>query len=204
MKIPTRQQAEAYLVEAEQLNPGSWIDHSREVALAAQAIANHHPDLDPETAYILGLLHDIGRREGVTDMRHVIDGYNFLLAEGYPYAARASLTHSFPLPEADSGAGKWDCDQEQVDYVQSYLLEIEYSPYDRLIQLCDAICLPSGPVLMEKRLIDVALRHGFNQFTLAKWQSFFLIQNDFEKVIGQSIYNLLPRVVENTFGMQIK
>ena len=31
------------------------------MAQAAQAIASHHPHLDPESAYVLGLLHDIGK-----------------------------------------------------------------------------------------------------------------------------------------------
>ena len=61
MKIPTLGQTEAYLEEAERMNPGRWIPHSRYVGEAARVIATHHPELDPESAYILGCLHDIGR-----------------------------------------------------------------------------------------------------------------------------------------------
>jgi hypothetical protein len=60
--------------------------------------------------------------------------------------------------------------------------------------------LPGGPELMEKRLLDVSLRHGFNKFTIRKWKAFFDIRAEFETVIGTSIYQLLPGVVENTFG----
>jgi len=200
MKLPTRQQAENYLAEARILNPGPWVDHSIQLGQAARRIANVHPDLDPEKAYILGILHDIGRREGVSDMRHVLDGYNFLLAEGYPEAACICLTHSYPIADVRARSGKWDGTVEEESFVADFLAKIEFTPYDRLIQLCDAICLPSGPVLMEKRLLDVTLRHGPNEFTTRKWQAFFDIQKGFEAVIGKSIYSLLPGVVENTFG----
>ncbi len=66
MTIPTLTQAQTLLAEAETRNPGPWVAHSINVARAAQLIAERHPDLDPDRAYILGLLHDIGRREGVT------------------------------------------------------------------------------------------------------------------------------------------
>lgn len=203
MKIPTRQQAETYLAEAGNLNPGPWVEHSRHTAEAAHRIAAHHPALNPEAAYILGLLHDIGRRDGIHGMRHVVDGYNFLIGEGHSDAARICLTHSYPLPYADSGSGKWDGTQEEFKFVQAYLDEIEYTPYDRLIQLCDALALPSGPVLMEKRLVDVVLRYGLNQYTLEKWRAFFAIQREFNEAIGQSIYSVLPGIVETTFGLTI-
>jgi HD superfamily phosphodiesterase len=73
MTSPTQQEAENLLEEAHLLNPGPWAVHSRYVALAAQAIAACHPDMDPQVACVLGLLHDIGRRYGVSGMRHVVE-----------------------------------------------------------------------------------------------------------------------------------
>jgi HD superfamily phosphodiesterase len=73
MKIPTLDVAERLLKEAETRNPGPWVAHSKNVALAAKCIAEHS-NLDAEAAYIMGLLHDIGRREGITKMRHTLDG----------------------------------------------------------------------------------------------------------------------------------
>ena len=70
--VPSLETAEALLAEAAELNPGPWVAHSHNVALAAQCLAKAHPNLEPERAYILGLLHDIGRREGVTSMRHTL------------------------------------------------------------------------------------------------------------------------------------
>ncbi len=88
MRLPTIIEAEKLLNEAEQHNPGAWIGHSKTAAFCARAIAKRCDNLDADTAYILGLLHDIGRREGVTDMRHIIDGYHFMTSHGYDDCAR--------------------------------------------------------------------------------------------------------------------
>jgi len=133
-------------------------------------------------------------------MRHIIDGYHFLMSKGYADAARICLTHSFPVQDAESAAGKWDCAPEAYDFVANYLLQINYTLYDKLLQLCDALALPNGCCLLEKRFVDVVLRHGFNDFTLDRWRATFAIKEQFEQEIGCSIYELLPNVVETTFG----
>ena len=156
--------------------------------------------MDRRSAYILGLLHDIGRRESVTGMRHVYDGYRFLTAEGYPDAARICLTHSFAVKDVRSGSGRWDGTEAEMEEIDRYLKGIEYDDTDRLIQLCDAIALPEGFCLMEKRLVDVLIRHRkYNEFTIPKWEALFAIKEDFETRIGRSIYDLLPGVIETTF-----
>ncbi|MFT3891026.1 MAG: HD domain-containing protein [Anaerolineales bacterium] len=176
------------------------MQHSFYVGKAAEAIAAHHPKLDAQTAFTLGYLHDIGRRAGVTDMRHTLDGYTFLMEQGFEDAARICITHVFPLRELQSVAGQWDCTKQEMDFLEDYLSSIEFDDYDRLIQLCDAIALPSGYCLVEKRLMDVALRRGVNEFSVPRWKAFLGIQKEFESAIGQSIYKVLDGVVENTFG----
>jgi hypothetical protein len=203
MKIPTRAQTEALIKEAQRKNPGAWVEHSRYVARAAEAIAAHHPALDPEAAYILGYLHDIGRRAGVSGMRHVMDGYTFLIKKGFNDAARICLTHSYPTKRAHSVLVKWDGPEAQLEFIRDYLARIEFDDYDKLIQLCDALALPTGFCLMEKRLVDVALRYGTNEYTVPRWKAYLSLQKEFEKAIGSSIYKLLPGVVENTFGVEL-
>ena len=204
VKIPTLARAEELLLEAEKMNPGPWVAHSRNVAQAAEAISACLPDLNPQAAYILGCLHDIGRRYGVTGMRHVMDGYRYLQSLGYDDAARISLTHSYPIKTAAAGSARWDASQEEYDFVQNYLESIEYNPYDRLIQLCDSLALPTGFCLLEKRLVDVVMRYGFMPLTQQKWEGYFQIKTDFERQLGRSIYSLLPGVVENTFAFEIQ
>lgn len=200
MKIPSLKQAEALLNEGQQLNPGPWVQHSYFVGKAAEAIAGQHPSLDPQCAFILGYLHDIGRRAGVTDMRHILDGYTFLTEKGFESCARICLTHSFPIKDIRTVAGKWDCSKQELDFIAEFVSGTEFDDYDRLIQLCDAIALPSGFCLMEKRLMDVALRRGINGFSVPRWKAYLSIQQDFDEAIGRSIYEVLPGVVENTFG----
>ncbi|MDF2523178.1 MAG: metal dependent phosphohydrolase [Clostridiales bacterium] len=203
MKIPTMQQAKAFIEEAEKFNPGKWIDHSIHVAEAAQRIAGEHPDLDQETAYILGLLHDIGRRKGVMQMRHSVEGYKFLIELGFEDAARICLTHSFPYKDIHAICGKWDCTDEDITLIQSYIDATEYDGYDKLVQLCDVLALPTGFCLMEKRFVDVALRYGTSNYTILKWKAFFEIKKELEAQIGRSVYSVLPGIIENTFELSL-
>jgi hypothetical protein len=203
-KLPTVERAEAYLREAEQMVPGPWVGHVRHVAGAARAIACVHPELDTDVAYVFGLLHDIGYRGGfaVPSVRHILDGHAFMRAEGYEASARICLTHSFPAPVKDTGAfaSPWDCPPEERAYVQAFLDGLEYTAYDRLIQLCDCLSMPTGYCLVEKRFVDVVLRHGFNDLTLAKWRAYLGLRDEFDRAVGGSIYRLLPGVIEHTFG----
>jgi len=203
MTLPSLEKAEQLLLDAESRNPGPWVQHSRNTALAAKLISEYHPSLDPHRSNILGLLHDIGRREGVTHMRHIIDGYKFLSGLGYEAAARISLTHSFPIADIDVYFGEKDCGLNDIDFLISFLSDVHFNEYDRLIQLCDAVSLPSGFCLMEKRLVDVVLRLGINDLTIKGWKARFQIINEFESVLGRSIYSILPGIIEGTFGNSI-
>ena len=200
LKVPSIEEAKIILEEGSKLNPGPWVDHSLNTGKAAQLIAKEDKDLDENTALVLGMLHDIGRRYGVTSMRHSIDGYNFAIEKRYDLWARICITHSFPVKNINAVFGKWDCSEAEYKFAKEYLDNIEISPYDKLIQMCDALALPTGYCLMEKRMLDVAMRHGVNEYTIEKWKATFEIQKYFEERIGKSIYSVLPNVVENTFG----
>ena len=86
MLVPPAEQAEAYLRAAAGRNPGPWVEHSRVAAGAARALGAGLPGVDPETAYVLGLLHDVGRGAGgagVADVRHILDGFALLQRDGF-------------------------------------------------------------------------------------------------------------------------
>ena len=197
---PSIEQAKRLLADAETPNPGPWVSHSVYVGQAAQAIARAHGDVDPDVALVMGMLHDVGRGSGVSEMRHVVDGYRTMTEAGFDGVAQICMTHPFPLPDVNCYAGTMDCPDEDVAFVQAYLTKTPYTEYDRLIQLCDALCLSTGFCLLEKRLIDVAMRQGTNSLTVAKWGKWFEIKADMEAKVGESIYDLLPGVVENTFA----
>lgn len=190
------------LEEAGKLNPGPWISNSKYVAESARLIALETRELDSEKAYILGLLHDIGRREGVTDMRHIISGYNFLKEKSFAEAAKICITHPFLVKKIECYSGKWDCSESEIEFIKEYLRSIEFNDYDRLIQFCDAIALPSGFCLIEKRMVDVVIRYGFNDLTIDKWKITMNIKQYFENKMQKSIYTILPGIVENTFDFK--
>ena len=129
----TIEQAKKELNIAVQNNPGLWEQHSLVTGDNARRIAEHVPGMDPEKAYVMGLLHDIGRREGVTGMRHVIDGYTYMMQLAEPELAIICLTHSFASPNAEHFEGKHDCTQAQKDFIKDFIANREYDNYDKLI-----------------------------------------------------------------------
>ena len=61
----------------------------------------------------------------------------------------------------------------------------EYDDYDKLIQLCDSIAMPTGPVDITIRMNDVKSRYG--SYPQTKWDKNIEIKNYFEKKIGKAI-----------------
>lgn len=196
----TPKAADAVLAEGYERNPGRWADHCRYAGLNARLIAERVPGMDPDRAYVLALLHDIGRRAGNgRDMLHIFDGYDYMMSLGQPDIARVCLTHSFPVKGADMYSGKYDISPEQLDFLKKYLDGIEYDDYDKLVQLCDAVSLPNGACIMEKRLLDVSLRYGLPDNTLPRWHGFLDLKKRFDALCGCCIYELLPNVLENSY-----
>ena len=66
--------AELELEKAGRTNPGLWTDHSRYAAMACRNIAARCEGMSAGKAYILGLLHDIGRYEGVYAGKQLVKG----------------------------------------------------------------------------------------------------------------------------------
>ena len=194
----TIEQAMQELKIAVQNNPGPWEQHSLVAADNARIIAEKVPGMDAEKAYVMGLLHDIGRRVGVTGMRHIVDGYNYLLSIGQTELAPICITHSYPIKDPELFAGKKDCTAEEKELVQAVLDNRAYDDYDRLIQLCDAISLPTGACIMEKRFVDVVMRHGMFAYTVDKWKKYIEIKKYFDSLCGCNIYSLLPGLFENS------
>lgn len=198
--FPTLKEAERLLQAAERRNPGGWVAHSRFVAQAARLIAEQHPDLDPQRAFILGLLHDLGRQTGPNQDRHILDGHDALLALGSPDAARIALTHSFVVPDLATLQGQWDGTAQERARLGALLAAAEMTEEDRLLQLCDTLALADGFCTVSERLVDVALRYDVNARTLDKWRAILQLKADFDAACGRNVYGLLPGLAERLTG----
>lgn len=187
--LPDRDTAERLLTDAGQCNPGAWVDHSRITALCAEQIAGACSDMDSEKAYVLGLLHDIGRKFGVKHMGHIYDGYHYMLELGYDEAARICLTHSFSIQNIKDYIGNFDITEDEVLELTEALAAVAYDDYDRLIQLCDSMAGAEGVMTMEARMSDVARRYG--NYPQEKWDKNMSLKKYFSEKAGRDIYEIV-------------
>ena len=193
--VPSRQQAEQILAEGQERYSevsqvhGRWADHCRTAAACAEKIAARCPGLDPDKAYVLGLLHDIGRRWGDGHLRHVYYGWKYMAEQGYDQVAKICLTHSFQIQGIDAYVGKRDIPPEALAELTAALEAAVYDDYDRLIQLCDSIAGTDGPVDMAARMEDVRRRYG--DYPQDKWDKNFELKGYFEHWAGADLYDIV-------------
>ncbi|MCR5789641.1 MAG: HD domain-containing protein [Lachnospiraceae bacterium] len=194
--LPTTDEAFKELKNAEALNPGPWVGHSINVGIAARNIAEKIPGLNPEKAYILGLMHDIGRRVGVVDnTTHVYEGYQYCMEKGWDEAARVCMTHSYLRMEDEF---RYEPENENERIIKEYIINCIPDDYDKLIQLCDSLATDYGFVILEKRFVDVTRRYGIIETYIKGWEVAFEIKEYFEEQMGCSVYDVLPDIEKTT------
>ena len=189
--LPTLEIAKDILNDGLKSNPGSWGNHSRIAAHCAKSIASQCEDLDETKAYIFGLLHDIGRKFGKRHLGHVSDGYSYMRSLGYDEVAQICLTHSFHNQTLEDYIGKFDTTEIETELIIRSLKVAQYTDYDRLIQLCDAMAGSDGVVEIEKRMSDVRQRYGY--YPLSKWDSNIQLREYFENKAKGNIYEIVSR-----------
>ena len=189
-RYPDRVEAEKLLAEAEQCNPGPWGNHSRTAAHCAEKIALYS-GLCPEKAYVLGLLHDIGRKYGTRHLGHVSDGYSYMMNLNYPDAARICLTHSFNNMKIDGYVGRRDTTAEETELIRIKLAETVPDDYDLLIQLCDAISGAEGVMDIVDRMSDVRRRYG--EYDPSKWNRNLELKALFESRMHRDLYEAVEK-----------
>ncbi len=184
-----RQYAEKLIAEARMLNDGAWIDHSYNVAHLAKKIASK-ANMDSEKAYIVGLLHDIGRRNGTMQARHALEGYNYLTNIGFEDGARICMTHTFQYKDVYAIYDSWDCSTDEKQFIKNYLDNVTYDDYDKLIQLCDALSLANSYCYAEKKMVNSILKFGFKDTTANKWKAILELKDYFDAMICGDVYSL--------------
>ena len=191
--FPSREDAQNIFAWASEQNSGAWTAHCEVAGRTAEIIANKC-GLNAERAYVSGLLHDIGYysyRDGTGEKDHIFAGYDLMTKKGYDDIAKICLSHSFPCKNVKEFASSYiKCNDTEMDFILTFLSETTYDDYDKLIQLCDSLCLSQGVVILEKRLVEVVMRKGFGDFTLNKWGKWFEIKDYFDNMCGMNIYKL--------------
>jgi hypothetical protein len=151
----------------------------------------HYSGMDADKAYVLGLLHDVGRKFGVFQLRHISEGYKYMLSLGYDDVARICLTHSFVKDKIETYVGKFDAPEEDIEMIRDKLKETTQDDYDKLIQLCDAIAGAEGIMDIIDRMNDVKMRYG--SYDPEMWQTNLDLKNYFEKKMGMDLYGAVDK-----------
>ena len=171
-----------------------YIFHTTGIGEAAQKIASKTPYLNSEKAYVLGLLHDYGKKydERQTGKFHGQTGYEELLKLGYDECARICLTHSFPNKDFND---KYYASYkpERLEWAHQKLGDIEeYDDYDKLIQLCDMFFEGMSKVRFEERFAGIRKRYGLSKEQTAEQENYAKKNKDyFDELCKEDVYSLL-------------
>lgn len=167
-----------------------WIDHCICVGRAASVMAKAL-GLDEEKARTLGYIHDIGkliRFEG-----HVMEGYKYLKKQGYDDEyCNVCLTHSYLNNDVNCTQGNPDDIPFRTEFIKNH----EYTIYERIINLCDLMCMKKV-VTLEKRLIDVISRRPQHKNIVYHVNEALKLKKYFDDLLGYNLYDLFPEIKEN-------
>lgn len=166
--------------------------HTYGVAETAQKIAKKIKSLNSEKAYVLGLLHDYGKRirEKEEGRFHGQEGYEAMMLMGYNDVAKICLTHTFPDKNFDIKTFGYR--EDWMLWVKDKLKHIEYDDYDRLIQLCDKFFEEKDITTIEKRVEGIVKRYGLSLVHKERLLNEGKVLKDyFDKLCEIDIYKLI-------------
>ena len=149
------------------INTSSWLSHSLYEARLCEILANKL-NLDVDIAFNYGLLHDYGRKYS-HNFSHVIKGFEELSDMGIR-ECRACLTHSFINDGRFSNNEIPDVEYEYVDNKEQFsseyddlsklLKNINYTDYDRILNISDLMASDRGILSPIDRIYDILSRRG--------------------------------------------
>ena len=207
MKNLVIEDAYKLLEKAPRKNKELWIKHSVNVAIVAERLARQLK-LDCKKAYVLGLVHDIGRRSKEhVGLRHIIEGYNYLKDLGYEKEARVCLTHTFysrnlVIPNLTKKGT--NLTRNEIAFIADYINKNGLNVYDKILQLADNMGSASGINTIERRRTESMLRYGITDVSEKNLRGIFNVQAEIEAKLGFSIYYLFPEVTDNISKTLIK
>lgn len=173
-------------------------NHIYGVAEIAKEIASRTTDLDPQKAYFMGLLHDIGKiRENVFNRHHGIIGYE-MLKDIDKDIAGVCITHMFGTNTNPKFDNNFFGKQDDYNFISNYLKNNQLTEYDKLIQCCDTLADSRGFVTIEQRAQDYEKRHGM-KLPQGALEPRIKLKESFDKKIGVDIYSLYPALTARKF-----
>ena len=177
------------------------INHMITVGNAAGRLAKALK-LDEDKAKTLGYIHDIGKFhcEFIRDdgaLTHGIAGYKYLKELGYDEEyIEICITHSYLNNDIKCVADINNTNGTEYDFQRNYVLNHEYSIYDKIINICDLMCTDKI-LTVEKRLIDILIRHGIFENTHYHLVETMKLKKYFDELLGHDLYDLFPEIKEN-------
>lgn len=172
---------------------GSSRRHYQRVAENAKKIAEHTKHLNPQKAYILGLLHDYGEvfEQRDNHLFHGTAGYDEMIYLGFDEVARTCLSHSFfeanILPE-NYASYNVDCIRRAAQIIAENPLD----DYDRLVQISDLMAKGGQLAKIENRLDYIAQKYKVPADKIAhKKQKALALKTYFDKLCGKDIYKIV-------------
>ena len=194
------------------INTSSWLSHSLYVARFSGVVANElnnkqNRKLDVDSIEALAILHDCGRKKDHTS-GHVTKGAEALIDDGYPYASRAAVIHSFFAGErcasndraekgfymGERGDACWSDDAEKDD-IREYLEIHKLTITDLILNLGDLTATGKGVVTVYDRLKDIATRRELDPTN----REFFLLKliNGMTYILGEMKVEIPKEIIVN-------
>jgi hypothetical protein len=172
------------------------VKHSINVAKAAKIISSRIESLDAERAFILGLIHDIGKifLNSEEKYKHPLWGYRKLIGIDKE-AAEICISHPFPQFDDCSEYVNFFCryDKKESEYVLEILRGVSCdSIYIKLVQVCDKLASKDGFVSIEKKFDWYKEKYGVsNSFLNSNYLALIGKKAELEFLAKINIYSLL-------------
>ena len=204
----TLSDAERYIEEIKSYDiskgrdPKTWFMYHNHIygsAYMAKKIAERTGAVNPDKAFILALLHDVGRlHEEHEKTFHGLIGYR-KFKDIDEDVARISLTHMFPWNKVYD----YECvkhlffgKKDEYEFTKNYMKNNELTETDKLIQLSDSIANAFGFVTIEQRNDEYAKRHG-HPIPIEALKDMLSLKKHYDEKLGVDIYSLFDEIPQN-------
>ena len=205
MKLTSKDARNLLEKERKNVKDDGWIDHCISVGDSAgriaKALSENGINVDIDKVIAFGYIHDIGKKfnEHGGVFPHAINGYNYIKNLGYDEEyAGICIKHSFLNNDIDcisNDRDETDKSNPHYNFVKEYIKN-KYSLEEKIINLCDLMCT-TKTLTVEKRMIDLLLRHGVFKNTHYHIEKTMKLKEYFGNLLGFNIYDLFPEIKEN-------